>query len=38
VSSWSGNSEATCRAHYLQRLRKEQGEDWFAAVDQLIKV
>jgi hypothetical protein len=37
VSSWSGNSEATCRTHYLQVLRKQEGEDWFAAVDQLIK-
>lgn len=37
VSLWSGNSEATCRKHYLQVLRKEQGEEWFSAVDQLLK-
>jgi site-specific recombinase XerD len=38
VSRWSGNSEATVRKHYLQVLRKQQGEEWFAAVDQLIKI
>jgi site-specific recombinase XerD len=37
VSVWAGNSEATIRKHYLQVLRKEQGEDWFAAVNQLIR-
>ena len=37
VSLWSGNSEATCRKHYLQVLRKEEGEAWFHCVDQLIR-
>jgi integrase len=37
VSRWSGNSEATCRKHYLRVLREEQGKAWFHAVDQLIK-
>jgi hypothetical protein len=35
VSRWSGNSETTCRKHYLRVLREEQGKTWFAAVDQL---
>lgn len=38
VSRWSGNSEAICRKHYLEVLRKEQGEAWFTAVDQLIRI
>jgi len=38
VSLWSGHSETTCRKHYLQALRKEQGEDWFTAINQLIQI
>jgi integrase len=37
VSRWAGNSEATIRKRYLEVLRKEQGDAWFAAVDQLTK-
>jgi integrase len=37
VAQWADNSEATILKHYLQVLRKEQSEQWFAAVDQLIR-
>jgi len=29
VSQWAGNSEASCRQHYLKILTKEQGSEWF---------
>jgi len=31
VSQWAGNSEASCRLHYLRILTKEDGEKWFEA-------
>jgi len=36
VAKWSGNTEATCRKHYIVGVRPEEGEAWFAAVDQLL--
>ena len=32
VSQWAGNSEPSCRQHYLRILTKEDGEKWFGAV------
>ena len=29
VSQWAGNSEPSCRAHYLKVLTREQGLKWF---------
>jgi hypothetical protein len=29
VSQWAGNSEPSCRQHYLKILTREQGEAWF---------
>ena len=37
VSLWSGNSESTIRLHYLRHLTKEQGENWFRALEQFIR-
>jgi hypothetical protein len=31
VSNWAGNSEASCRQHYLKVLTQEQGDEWFDA-------
>jgi len=31
VARWAGNSEASCRQHYLRILTKADGEAWFAA-------
>ena len=31
VARYAGNSEASCRKHYLRILTKEQGEAWFDA-------
>ena len=32
VARWAGNSEPSCRQHYLRILSKADGEKWFAAV------
>jgi len=31
VARWAGNSEASCRQHYLRILTKADGEAWFNA-------
>jgi hypothetical protein len=31
VSAWAGNSESSCRQHYIKMLSKDAGDAWFAA-------
>ena len=34
VSQWAGNSEASCRQHYLKILSEEDGKRWFEIADE----
>jgi NAD(P)-dependent dehydrogenase (short-subunit alcohol dehydrogenase family) len=38
VSQWAGNSEASCRQHYLKILTKEQGAEWFKNAEWLATI
>jgi hypothetical protein len=38
VSQWAGNSEPSCRQHYLRILTKEQGEEWFKNAEWLATI
>jgi hypothetical protein len=31
VSTWAGNSESSCRQHYIKMLTEESGKAWFEA-------
>jgi hypothetical protein len=36
VAQYTGNSEASCRTHYLKVLSREDGKRWFAIADEVF--
>jgi len=38
VSQWAGNSEQSCRMHYLKILTQQDGQEWFEKIEWLTEM